>query len=335
VIKTLIVDGNNLFKIGFHGVKDFYHNGKHVGGVWHFLNTIRKFIDEYNFDKVVVFWDGDSNSSSRKIIYPQYKEHRRNDMNEFKQDSFNEQKERIKQYLEEMFVRQVLVDNNEADDLIAYYCQISENEHKTIFSGDKDLTQLISDKVTIYSPNSKKFYKNGDIIKLHDIEVPHDNVKTCKVLMGDKSDNIDGIYFLGEKTLIKLFPEILDQKVTITDILTKAEDLLKEDRENKILQNLLSGKTKSGIFGEEFFTINEKIVDLSNPLITEDAKELVELYYRESLDPDGRGYKNLIKMMMDDGFFKFLPKGDNAWVYFLTPFLKLTRKEKRKFKQTK
>ena len=335
MIKTLIVDGNNLFKIGFHGVKDFYHNGKHVGGVWHFLNTIRKFIDEYNFDKVVVFWDGDSNSSSRKIIYPQYKEHRRNDMNEFKQDSFNEQKERIKQYLEEMFVRQVLVDNNEADDLIAYYCQISENEHKTIFSGDKDLTQLISDKVTIYSPNSKKFYKNGDIIKLHDIEVPHDNVKTCKVLMGDKSDNIDGIYFLGEKTLIKLFPEILDQKVTITDILTKAEDLLKEDRENKILQNLLSGKTKSGIFGEEFFTINEKIVDLSNPLITEDAKELVELYYRESLDPDGRGYKNLIKMMMDDGFFKFLPKGDNAWVYFLTPFLKLTRKEKRKFKQTK
>ena len=335
MIKTLIVDGNNLFKIGFHGVKDFYHNGKHVGGVWHFLNTIRKFIDEYNFDKVVVFWDGDSNSSSRKIIYPQYKEHRRNDMNEFKQDSFNEQKERIKQYLEEMFVRQVLVDNNEADDLIAYYCQISENEHKTIFSGDKDLTQLISDKVTIYSPNSKKFYKNGDIIKLHDIEVPHDNVKTCKVLMGDKSDNIDGIYFLGEKTLIKLFPEILDQKVTITDILTKAEDLLKEDRENKILQNLLSGKTKSGIFGEEFFTINEKIVDLSNPLITEDAKELVELYYRESLDPDGRGYKNLIKMMMNDGFFKFLPKGDNAWVYFLTPFLKLTRKEKRKFKQTK
>lgn len=335
MIKTLIVDGNNLFKIGFHGVRDFYHNGKHVGGVWHFLNTIRRFIDEYNFDKVVVFWDGDSNSSSRKLIYPQYKEHRRNDMNEFKQDSFNEQKERVKQYLEEMFVRQVLVDKNEADDLIAYYCQISENENKTIFSGDKDLTQLISDKVSIYSPNSKRFYKNGDIIKLHEIEVPHDNVKTCKILIGDKSDNIDGIYFLGEKTLIKLFPEILDQKVTISDILTKAEGLLKEDKENKILQNLLSGKTKSGIFGEEFFTINDKIVDLSNPLITDEAKELVELYYRETLDPDGRGYKNLIKMMMEDGFFKFLPKGDDNWVYFLTPFLKLTRKEKRKFKQTK
>ncbi len=103
----------------------------------------------------------------------------------------------------------------------------------------------------------------------------------------------------------------------------------------KVLQNLLSGKTKTGIYGDEFFEINEKIVDLSNPLITEDAKELVELYYRESLDPDGRGYKNLIKMMMEDGFFKYLPKGDDAWIYFLKPFLKLTRKEKRKFKQTK
>ena len=335
MIKTLIIDGNNLLKIGFHGVRDFYHEGRHVGGTWHFINTIRRFIEEQNFDKVVVFWDGNSNSSARKLIYPQYKEHRRSDFNEFKQDSFNEQKERIKQYLEEMFVRQIVIDNNEADDLIAYYCQISEDEIKTIFSGDKDLTQLISDKVSIYSPNSKQVYKNGDKIKIQFHEFPHQNIKTYKILSGDKSDNIDGIYYLGEKTLVKLFPELLDRTVTITDILLKAETLLKEDKDNKALQNLLSGKTKTGVYGEEFFIINEKIVDLSKPLITDDAKELVELYYRESLDPDGRGYKNLLKMMMQDGFFKFLPKGDDAWVNFVRPFMKLTRKEKRNYKQTK
>lgn len=335
MIKTLIIDGNNLFKIGFHGVRDFYHEGRHVGGTWHFINTIRRFIEEQNFDKVVVFWDGISNSSARRLIYPQYKEHRRSDFNEFKQDSFDEQKERIKQYLEEMFVRQIVIDNNEADDLIAYYCQISEDEIKTIFSGDKDLTQLISDKVSIYSPNSKQVYKNGDKIKIQFHEFPHQNIKTYKILSGDKSDNIDGIYYLGEKTLVKLFPELLDRTVTITDILIKAETLLKEDKDNKILQNLLSGKTKTGVYGEEFFIINEKIVDLSKPLITDEAKELVELYYRESLDPDGRGYKNLLKMMMKDGFFKFLPKGDDAWVNFVRPFMKLTRKEKRNYKQIK
>jgi hypothetical protein len=79
--------------------------------------------------------------------------------------------------------------------------------------------------------------------------------------------------------------------------------------------------------------VNEQIVDLSNPLITEDGKEIVKEYYSETLDPDGRGHRNVIKMMMEDGFFKFLPKNDNSWVNFLTPFLKLTRKEKRKFKK--
>ena len=329
--KTLLVDGNNLVKIGFHGVKDYYHNGKHIGALWHFVNTIRRFIDEQNFDKVVVMWDGDDNSSARKLIYPQYKEQRRDRDNEYKLDSFTEQKERIKQYLEDCYVRQINVDNNEADDLIAYYCQISDNEQKTIYSGDKDLTQLISDKVSVYYPRTKETYQLGSKIKCDIYEFPHQNIKTYKILSGDKSDNIDGISGLGEKTLIKFFPELLEKPVTITDILQKAENLLKENKNNKTLQNLISGKTKSGVHGEEFFTINEKIINLSNPLITDDAKELVELYYKETLDPDGRGHRNLIKMMMEDGFFKYLPKGDDAWVNFVRPFMKLTRKEKRNY----
>ena len=331
--KTLLVDGNNLIKIGVHGVKDFFHSGKHIGGVWHFINTLRRFIETEGFDKVVVFWDGDENSLSRKILYPQYKANRKTPFDLDKENSISEQKERVKQYLEELFIRQVLVDKNEADDLIAYYCQISPDEDKTIYSGDRDLTQLISENVRIYLPDLKQYFKLGDNIKFKDIEIPHYNVKTYKIISGDKSDNIDGIYYLGDKTLVKLFPEILDREVKFTDIIQKAELLHKEDKDNKVLQNLLTGKTKSGIFGDEFFVINEKIVDLSNPLITEDGKNVVNEYYSETLDPDGRGHRNVIKMMMEDGFFKFLPKGDNAWVSFLTPFLKLTRKEKRKFKK--
>ncbi len=331
MVKTLLVDGNNLVKIGFHGVKDYYHNGKHIGALWHFVNTIRRFIDEQNFDKVVVMWDGDDNSSTRKLIYPQYKEQRRDRDNEYKLDSFTEQKERIKQYLEDCYIRQINVDNNEADDLIAYYCQISENEQKTIYSGDKDLTQLISDKVSVYYPRTKETYHLGSKIKCDIYEFPHQNIRTYKILSGDKSDNIEGISGLGEKTLIKFFPELLEKPVSITDILERTENLLKENKNNKTLQNLLSGKTKSGVYGDEYFVINEKIINLSNPLITDDAKELVELYYKESLDPDGRGHRGLIKMMMEDGFFKYLPKGDDAWVNFVRPFMKLTRKEKRNY----
>ena len=335
MIKTLIIDANNLLKIGFHGVKDYYHNGNHIGGIWHFLNTTRRFIEEYNFDKVIVFWDNEGNSSKRKLIYPQYKENRVQELNEFKVQSFTYQKERVKQYLEEMFIRQVNIENNEADDLIAYYCQIASDELITIFSADKDLTQLISKNVSIYSPSTKQTYKFGDKIKLKEHEIPHNNILTYKVLAGDKSDNINGIYYLGDKTLFKLFPELLEQDVTIVDILTKAETLLKGDKENNVLKNLLTGKTKTGIYGEEFFEINKKIVDLSHPLIDDEGKQVVELYYKETLDPNGRGHRNLIKMMMEDGFFKFLPKGDDAWVNFIKPFLKLTRKEKQNFKTKK
>ena len=335
MIKALLIDGNNLMKIGFHGVKGYFNGVDHVGGIWHFLNTTRRFIEQENFNKVIVFWDGITSSSQRRLYYPNYKLNRKAPSEEMLEESFNKQKLRVKQYLEEMFVRQIEFENSEADDLIAYYCQISKDEQKTIFSGDRDLTQLISDDVTIYSPNTKKYYKKGDKIKLKEIEIPHYNVKTFKILSGDKSDNINGIYYFGEKTFVKLFPEILETEVSFTDILTKGEELLKEQKENTVLKNLLTGKTKEGIFGDEFFVVNKKIVDLSEPLISDEGKELVESYYSESLDPDGRGYKNLIRMMMEDGLFKYLPKNDDAWVYFLKPFLKLTRKEKSNFKQKK
>ena len=329
--KTLLVDGDNLFKIGFHGVKDLYSEGSHIGGVYHFINTLRRFLEDQDYDKVVVFWDGDSNSSVRKTMYPKYKANRRQSMNEYKYESYLKQKVRVKQYLEEVFVRQAELMNNEADDLIAYYCKISNDEIITIFSADKDLTQLISSRVSIFSPFGKNLFKFGDKIKIGDIEVPHENVLVCKVLMGDKSDNIEGIEGLGEKNLMKLFPFMLKKPCTIEEILDYARNIPQE-KPSKVLTNILTGKSKSGILGEQYYQINQTIVDLKNPLVTEDGKTLVESIYRETLDPTDRGYKNLMKYMIEDGLFKYLPRNDEAWVNFLKPFMKLIRKEKRKIK---
>lgn len=326
--RTLLVDGNNLFKIGFHGVKDLFSDGSHIGGVYHFINTLRRFLEEHDHDKVIVFWDGQNNSSVRKSLYPQYKDNRRNDLNEFKFESYLTQRDRIKQYLEEVFVRQVEMEDNEADDLIAYYCQIAKDEQIIIFSGDKDLTQLISDRVTIYSPSSKQYFKQGSNIIINKVEIPHYNVGVCKILVGDDGDNIDGIQGLGEKTLVKLFPQMQEKPCTIEEILDYARNI-PQKKPIKTLSNILTGQSKSGIIGEEFYRINKIIIDLSNPLITDEGKELVEQIYKDTIDPSDRGYKNLMRMMMEDGLFKYLPKNDEAWVNFLRPFLKLTRKEKR------
>ena len=328
MIKTLLVDGDNLFKIGFHGVREMYDGGEHLGGIYHFINILRKFLEEHNLDKVVVFWDGDSNSSIRKSIYPRYKANRRQDMNEYKYESYLQQKSRVKQYLEEIFVRQVEMINNEADDLIAHYCKIATDEDVIIFSADKDLTQLISERVTIYSPISKQYFKNGDMITINKVDIPHYNVLLTKVFTGDKSDNIDGIEGLGEKTLVKFFPDLLGKPCIMDELLDNARNN-QQKKKPKALENILTGKTKNGILGEEFYNTNMKIVDLGNPLITDEGKELVEQIYTDTIDPTDRGYKNLMRLMMEDGLFKYLPKNDEAWVNFLRPFMKLTRKEKR------
>lgn len=325
---TLLIDGDNLFKIGFHGVRDLFSDGSHVGGVYHFINTIRKFLNEYESDRVIVFWDGDSSSSARKELYPQYKDNRKQDMNEDKYESYLYQKARVKAYLEEVFVRQVEFPNNEADDLIAYYTQISTDENIIIFSGDKDLTQLISDRVKIYSPVSKQYYELGDRVEIDKVSVPHQNVLILKVFVGDKSDNIIGVESLGVKTMVKLFPQLQEKQCTIEEILDYASNI-EQKKKFKSLENILTGKTKNGILGKNLFEVNKKIVDLTNPIITEDAKKLVEQIYYESIDPTDRGYKNLMRLMIQDGLFKFLPKDDNDWVNFMKPFTKLIRKEKR------
>ncbi len=60
----------------------------------------------------------------------------------------------------------------------------------------------------------------------------------------------------------------------------------------------------------------------------EEVKQIVD----ETLETEGRSYKNIIRYMVDDGLFKYLPKGVDSWTYFLKPFMKLTRKEKTKSK---
>ena len=334
-MKTLLVDGDNLFKIGFHGVREFFVEGNHIGGIYHFINTLRKQLVDNEYDKVVVFWDGKNNSKSRRELYPAYKLNRKNNMTEGKLESYYSQKNRVKQYLEEIFVRQVEIEENESDDLIAFYCQISPDENKTIFSSDKDLLQLIDEKTSLYSPLQKYTYQNGDLVKFGNSYIPHKNILVAKIFLGDQSDNIQGIKQLGEKTFLKYFPQVLEKPISVDDILTRTEILAKENTQKNVFKNILNGLTKQGELKNEFYVTNEKIMDLKNPLITKEAKEIVQQYYSESLDPEGRERKTIMMMMMEDGFFKYQSKTDEAFVEFLKPFLKLTRKEKRQFNQTK
>lgn len=328
---VLLVDGDNLLTIGFHGLKTYYHNDKQIGGIFHFINTLSRSFDAFNLNKIVVFWDGKDGSLSRKKIYHLYKENRRERIKtEEEIHSYQYQRDRIKQYLEELYVRQGEFEYCESDDCIAYYSQNSPKEKKIIYSSDRDLMQLVNENVSLYNPSHQKVYHANDVIEYDKEKIIVENVKLVKILCGDPSDNIYGIRNLGLKRLISMFPEIQDKKLTLEEVREMGNALFEKDKENKLIQNFLTGVTKLGVFGEEFFVINNEIVSLDNPIITEDAKQGVLNLINDSLDTEGRSYKNMMKMMTEDGIFTLLPKRDDAWLKFLNPFLRLTTIEKNK-----
>jgi 5'-3' exonuclease len=330
-MSVLLVDGDNLLTIGFYGLKNHFYKGHHIGAIYHFVNTLRRSFETYHLDKIVVFWDGENGSESRRKIYHLYKENRKSrQRSEEEINSYQYQKQRVKQYLEEIFVRQGEFEFCEADDCIAFYSQHSPNEKKIIYSGDGDLTQLVSDNTQIYNPSHQKIYKQNDTIVYNHEEIRIENVTLVKMLCGDPSDNISGIKNMGIKRLLTLFPEIKDVPVTLEDIRKKTDLLFENDRDNWLIKNLLTGVTKHGVFGEEFYDINKRIVSLDEPFLTDDARETITSLINDNLDPEGRSYKNTMKMMMEDGLFQLLPKSDDAWINFFNPFLRLTRKEKNK-----
>jgi 5'-3' exonuclease len=329
-MSVLLVDGDNLLTIGFYGVKNYFYKGDHIGGLYHVINTLRKSFELYKLDKIVVFWDGEDGAATRKKMYSRYKENRRQRIRSDKEkESYTKQRRRVQQYLEELYVRQGEFEFCEADDCIAEYAQRS-TETTIVYSSDGDLAQLASDTTRIYNPSHRKLYSQNDIIQYEHQDLHIQNVKIVKIVCGDRSDNITGIYNLGIKKMLKLFPELKTRPVTLNEIIERSNELFEEDKNNKTVKNLLTGVTKYGIYGEEFFNLNESIVSLDQPFLTGEARETITDLIHENLDPEGRSYKNTMKMMMEDGMFTVLPKSDDAWVKFLNPFLRLTRKEKNK-----
>lgn len=328
---VLLVDGDNLLTIGFFGLKNHFYKGEHIGAIYHFVNTLRRTIEIHHLDKIVVFWDGQDGSLTRKKFYHQYKENRKSRIRtEEEVHSYGRQRNRVKQYLEELFVRQGEYEFCETDDAIAYYSQNSPKENKIIFSSDGDLTQLVSENTKLYNPSHSKIYQPNDMFVYDHEQILIQNIKLVKMICGDKSDNIAGIKNLGVRRLITMVPEIKTHEISIDFVRDRFNTLFEENNDNNVVKNLLTGVTKYGVLGEEFFDVNSRIVSLDKPFLTDEARESINSLMNDVIDPEGRSYKNTMKMMMEDGIFLLLPKSDDAWINFLNPFLRLTRKEKNK-----
>jgi len=214
-LRVLIVDGLNTFfrNYAVNPVTD--NNGIPVGGLIGSLRSIGSQIKEHNSEKVYVVFDGKGGSVRRRKIYKDYKADRKMSMRMNRQEEFDsiddklanmkDQLIRLNNYLELMPVKVVIVDNVEADDVIAY---INETYHKdddtVIYSSDKDFLQLVDENTKVYSPAMRKLYDIDEVIR--DYNVHPANMTIFRILQGDKSDNINGIDGFGKKRIPKYLP---------------------------------------------------------------------------------------------------------------------------------
>ena len=143
--RTLLVDSSYLLKRSFHGAKDTYTASYgHIGGLYSFLTTVRKLIKEHMINKVVLVWDGENGGIQRYRIDHDYKANRKNkewhkkiELTSYelkrereKEESILKQRKRIQEYAEELFLRQIEIDEIEGDDIIAAYCLKYNNPQK-------------------------------------------------------------------------------------------------------------------------------------------------------------------------------------------------------------
>jgi 5'-3' exonuclease len=329
--KTLIVDGNVLMKRSYNGAKNVYHKDKHIGGIFAFYSTLRKIIVEHKIDKVVITWDGERGGTLRLDYYPEYKGNRPR----YFDQEYEIQKLRVKQYAEDLFIRQYEHVDVESDDLIAFYCiNKSELEDVMIYTNDRDMCQLINEEVTIFLADKKMEVGVGNYNWF--FQHNYQNAGLIKIIEGCSSDNIKGVDGVTENLLLTHFPQLKERKVTLEEII-EGSKVLQEERGNKplkIFNNIVNGISK-GVHRGPLYEVNKKIIDLNHPLLSIEAGECVINLINLPLDPNGRSYKNVIKMMMEDGVLYAIPGGENGYLSFMEPFIRLIKKEKLNFKKTK
>jgi 5'-3' exonuclease len=273
--RVLIIDGLNLFLRNFAVLNYVNQDGVHVGGLGGFLRSLGFLIAQNKPTSVYIVFDGVGSSTNRKNLLPEYKSGRNlsrmtnhsafEDLDE-EQDSKINQISRLIHYLRCLPVNLISLDKVEADDIIAYlsrYMATNYDSKCVIVSADKDFLQLVDDNITVYSPIVKEYYTPETVEEKFGL--PAKNFILYKTLMGDNSDKIPGLKGLGPKKLFKFFPELQTKEMSLESLYNICEGKYKE---NVIYSRL--------IFEYETLQKHYKIMDLGNPLVDDNEKQIIE-----------------------------------------------------------
>jgi len=237
---VLIIDGLNTFIRVFSVIPTTNDNGTHIGGIVGFLKSIGYTINMFRPTRCIIIWDGKGGSSRRRKMYPEYKAKRKTNIRlnraydfqtiEEERENMIRQIQRTIEYLDFLPITMLSIDNVEADDIIAYTAkQVLTDSKVTIMSSDKDFLQLVDDRISVWAPTKKKLYTPENV--LEEYGIPSHNLLMYRIFDGDKSDNINGVFGYGLKTVQKKLPFLQeDKQFSVDDAITEVDEL-EEHRE--------------------------------------------------------------------------------------------------------
>ena len=270
--KIILLDGNSLSYRAYYAMPVLKNKkGLYTNSVYGFTLMLEKILEDTKPKYALVAFDKGKETFRHKS-YEAYKGTRDKTPNELV-----EQFGYVRELLDSYGIKYEEHLDYEADDIIGSYAKIAEKAglEVIIVSGDKDLTQLASDNITVYYTKrgvTEIDYYTPEFINEKYGLTPQ-QIIDMKGLMGDKSDNIPGIAGIGEKTAIKLLTEYK----TVENVLENIDNISGK----KLKERLTEGK-EDAILSKKLATIytdvpvDNKIEDLTFKEDREKKKELFE-----------------------------------------------------------
>ena len=272
--KLVLIDGNSLSFRAFYALPLLSNKaGIHTNAILGFAKLLEKIIREEQPTHFLVAFDA-GKTTFRHSKYSEYKGGRQKTPPEL-----SEQFPYIRQLLDAYHIKHYELENYEADDIIGTLSkEADQNDFETIIvTGDRDLTQLATQNVTIYY--TKKGVTDVDHYTPEFIAEKYNGLKPIQIidmkgLMGDSSDNIPGVAGVGEKTAIKL----LNQFDSVEGVYENIDKV-----SGKKLKEKLELSHEDALMSKELATINRHSpieVTLNDTKLSDikDNHEKIELF---------------------------------------------------------
>ncbi len=226
--RLILIDGSAYIFRAYYALPPMSRkDGTPVNAVFGFTNMLVKLIEDYREEKLIVIFDA-ARENFRNKIYKDYKANR----GETPEDLIP-QFDLIKSCVKAFNIPQLEIEGFEADDIIATYTTLATklNISSLIVSSDKDLMQLVNEKVQMLDPMKNKKIGIDQVIEKFGVEPS--KVVQIQALTGDKIDNIPGAPGIGPKTALELIKEFGD----IETLIKNAKKIKQEKRKNIILDS--------------------------------------------------------------------------------------------------